>query len=1091
MSKMCRCFGCMEDYSDDYAACPYCGYEADTPPREAYHMIPGTVLAGRYQVGQVLGFGGFGVTYIGYDVLLDRKVAIKEYLPSEFSTRIPGHTEITAYEGERQEQFSSGMEKFLEEAKMLARFQTANGIVQIYDSFQENGTAYIVMEYLEGRTLKTYLEHKGKLSVDEAKTILHPVIAALCEIHKAGILHRDIAPDNIFLTNDGKVKLLDFGASRFATTSHSKSLSVIIKPGYAPVEQYRSRGDQGSWTDVYSLAATFYKMVTGITPEDSMERVEKDELKRPSKLGIAIPKNVDNAIMNAMNIKIEDRTANVSLFEKELYSGGVVKSRFVHLKRADVGRWPLWIRIALPLATSFVFVFIALLATGVIKFYRLLPADFILPEGMTRVPNVVNEEVDEASNVLEESKLKLQIVDKQFSEYIPQDMVLIQYQDKGKIVNEGGIVEVVVSGGHEVVYMPDVTWYDRDRAIEILNLLGITVTVEESYGDIAPGAVLSQSVEVNTRTWRGADVILMLSKGYDTYIDPAMEVTVPDFYDMSFPDAVREAKRYGLYLVKAGEEESKLKAGHVTAQSAEPGMILHQGDIIELKTSTGTVRLYMPDLQYKDEEMAVSELELLGLKATIEYEENATVARGKVLRQSVEPYDEVEAGQTVTLVVSLGTAETNAQMKNWSEWMQTLPDYVNKSNYNIESKTVYAFRDRSTTTSLSSEMEGWTQYDKKVTKGEYGPWSDWTAVVPEGLQDREINSKKQYSYRDYETKVSDQANLPGWTVESEETNYGEYASDWSAWSTEQYQESDTRQVTSQKQYRYRTRSMEYTTGSESTMAGWEYMGSSLSVGNWSDWSETTSPGVASDTYQVQYAYTVPAVTHDVTTYTYHCYYNSATPNRSGPDQSAGGIYDEIVLDYPLTGKQIYLSGGYWVTGYLYNTTGRYYFDQKTNTNTVVDTVAYDVYRVRSGSYIYTYSFKRWGNYSSWSEWSEKAANKSDTTDVESRTVYAYKDRSKTVTYHYSRWTDWSSWSDSDVSESEDWSSWGDSAANEWSKTRNVRTQTVYQYRDKQDIVTYYFYQWGAWSDWRDERLEKTDSREVRTGTLYRYCEKTS
>ena len=166
----------------------------------------------------------------------------------------------------------------------LAKFQDEPNIVHIYDCFEANNTAYIVMEYLEGESVKELLAREGKISTDQALDIVLKVAAALKKVHKEGIIHRDIAPDNIYILKNGDVKVLDFGAARYATTKHSKSLSVIIKPGYAPEEQYRSRGDQGPWTDVYALAATFYKMVTGVTPEDAMERSVKDFLKKTDKI---------------------------------------------------------------------------------------------------------------------------------------------------------------------------------------------------------------------------------------------------------------------------------------------------------------------------------------------------------------------------------------------------------------------------------------------------------------------------------------------------------------------------------------------------------------------------------------------------------------------------------------------------------------------------------------------------------------------------------------------------------------------------------------------------------------------------------------
>ena len=206
-----RCMGCMELYNEEYDICPHCGYIKGTPAEEAIHMEPGTLLHDRYIVGKVLGFGGFGVTYIGWDGRLEQKVAIKEYLPGEFSTRMPGQSTVTVFNGDKEEQFRDGMEKFVDEAKRLARFQNETGIVKIFDSFYENETAYIIMEYLDGETLTERLSREKTIPEDEAIDMLMPVMNSLQVVHNEGILHRDIAPDNIFLTKDGEVKLIDFG----------------------------------------------------------------------------------------------------------------------------------------------------------------------------------------------------------------------------------------------------------------------------------------------------------------------------------------------------------------------------------------------------------------------------------------------------------------------------------------------------------------------------------------------------------------------------------------------------------------------------------------------------------------------------------------------------------------------------------------------------------------------------------------------------------------------------------------------------------------------------------------------------------------
>lgn len=1064
---MHRCLGCMREYKDEYQVCPYCGYEVGTPPKEAYHMVPGTLLAGRYTVGQVLGFGGFGVTYIGYDNVLERKVAIKEYLPSEFSTRIPGQTEVTTYAGERTEQFNSGLTKFLDEAKTLAKLQSANGVVQIYNSFQENSTAYIVMEYLEGKTLKTYLEETGKIPVEEAKEILHPIITALKEVHALGIIHRDIAPDNIFLTNDGRVKLLDFGASRFATTSHSKSLSVIIKQGYAPVEQYRSRGDQGSWTDVYSLSATLYKMITGITPEDAMERIEKEELKKPSKLGIAIPKNTENAIMNALNIKIEDRTQDMEAFEKELYHDENVKLKTVHLKKADVGKWPLWAKLTVSGASVAVATFAVLLITGVIRFSRIEIPEFLIPEGKTRVPNVVNEEVDYAQTTLKEAELYFQIVDKQYSEYIPQDMVLTQSINRGKIVDVNGVVEVVVSGGLEHVFMVDVYGYNKDEAIKILTALGLTVDIVEDYGDLDSGAVLEQSIAAGEETYRGAKVVLTVSKGYDSYLDKNQVVEVPDFTGMTLKEAQAAAKKCGLYIVKTGSKKGQMKAGCILEQTPKGGSEAHQGDTIEVVTVEEEIEVYMPDVQYKDEVEAVAQLEALGLTVKVSYEKSSKVAQGKVISQSIEPYTKVKNGEKVSLVVSLGDDEINKVMAQWSDWMVELPAGVNKDQYEIETKTQYSFRDKSTTTSAQSSLPGWTYYDTTVTKGEYGDWSEWSTSKPEEKSAREIENKTQYSSSDYQTTSSEQASMAGWTKIKTETKYRNEYGSWSEWSETAQTKSDIRNVESKNQYQYRTKNWT-TQVNNGALSGWQCDTSKtqVSYGQWTEYGET--PISASSTLDV----TTETRTRQVQTGTKYKYYHYKYwgPNYNLPEGwyytwAARGEYSSKETTSPLAQSNP-IGGGLWdgqKQGYGGKGGDLWFLE---STSPIMGNENYTVYLTRPITT--TYYFWQW---SGWSNWTYGTKNGDSNTEVANRTMYRYRDKIAYNWYTYERWTDYTAWSDTSIKET---------------STRKVKTQTIYKYRDKKDVYTYYFYQWGDWSGWRDEQIEKSDEREVQARTMYRY-----
>ncbi|RGZ01872.1 protein kinase [Clostridium sp. AM58-1XD] len=530
-----RCMGCMEEFEEEFRFCPNCGYEEGTPPKEAYHIRPGSMLKDRYLIGRVLGFGGFGITYIGYDTVLNHKVAIKEYLPSEFSTRMPEQQAITVYSGDREEQFIAGMEKFLDEARRLANFKSEPGIVHIYDCLEENYTAYIVMEYLEGESLREKLEREGKLGADEALDILMAVLKALEAVHAVGIIHRDIAPDNIYLTKEGVVKVLDFGAARYATSRHSKSLSVIIKPGYAPEEQYRSRGDQGPWTDVYAAAATFYKMVTGITPEDAMERAVKDTVKEPSKLGVPIKKSVETAVMNAMNVKIEGRTKTAKAFEEELRAADV-KRIIIKEKKKDIGKWSLGMKIIM--GACALAVGISLAAAAILRFNPAAPPQTEIPDGKTRVPNLVNRERAEAIELGQSAQLTVQIYDKQYSNEILADKVLSQKTREGTLVACNETLGIVISAGIEKTYVPDFTGMAKEDVEAKLLDVGLKGTYKELSGLTPPGTVVSQSIDPDTQVDTGTGIDLEISLGIEGG-DSSIDVTIPDLTNYGYDEAAR------------------------------------------------------------------------------------------------------------------------------------------------------------------------------------------------------------------------------------------------------------------------------------------------------------------------------------------------------------------------------------------------------------------------------------------------------------------------------------------------------------------------------------------------------------------------
>ena len=287
-----------------------------------YCLRKGTRLIGRYTIEGVLGQGGFGITYLGMDELHKKKVAIKEFFPQGIVTRnIEYEDTVTVTLVGEKENYDKGKERFLKEAQTMAMFSKDKGIVKALDFFEINNTAYIVMEYLEGVTLKQYLRENKRIDAEDLVELLVPLIEALDEIHSQGLIHRDISPDNIMVLPDGRIKLMDFGAARDYTEFGEKSLSIVLKPGYAPPEQYQTHGVQGPWTDIYALCATMYKCITGENPPDAIDRLVDDHLKKISAFEISVSPQIEKAIIKGMSVAAKDRYQNVGDFCEDLYGG--------------------------------------------------------------------------------------------------------------------------------------------------------------------------------------------------------------------------------------------------------------------------------------------------------------------------------------------------------------------------------------------------------------------------------------------------------------------------------------------------------------------------------------------------------------------------------------------------------------------------------------------------------------------------------------------------------------------------------------------------------------------------------------------------
>ena len=316
--------------------CPICGWEDGALPASPVFLAPRTVLDGGYLLGNVLGAGGFGITYLAWDLNLKRKLAIKEYFPNAFGMRAQDHCTVAPSGSQNKAAFEHGLEKFLEEGQALAKFQDHPGVVSVVTFFRENGTSYLVMKYEEGITLQEYLKQQGgRIDVQTALDIVTPVMDTLRAVHAAGILHRDISPDNIFINRSGQVKLLDFGAAKHDMASQGKSLQVNLKRGYSPAEQYSKKGKQGPWTDVYALAATIYQAVTGQVPPEALDRLEDDPLESPSALGIVLPRDVEGALMRALSVRHAGRFQTMKAFQEAILSTRVITAPDPGVDSAD------------------------------------------------------------------------------------------------------------------------------------------------------------------------------------------------------------------------------------------------------------------------------------------------------------------------------------------------------------------------------------------------------------------------------------------------------------------------------------------------------------------------------------------------------------------------------------------------------------------------------------------------------------------------------------------------------------------------------------------------------------------------------------
>lgn len=308
------CFWCFKSRGNQ-PVCPHCGYVQSDAPEQAYQLAPGTILQKRYIIGVSIGFGGFGITYKAFDAMLRMIVAVKEFYPAGLVNRAGGEKKVGIFSGEKKAEFQKQLARFLEEARNMALFSKEQDIVNVFDFFQENQTAYIIMEYVDAPLLKDELK-KRRFSKEEAGGYMLALLEALEKVHGHGIIHKDISPDNIFLTGEDTIKLFDFGAARLEGSERTEA--VVVKAGYTPPEQYTSQDEQSLSMDIYAAGAVFYEMLTGTKPVDSRDRMIKDELRQIRDFGIRVDDYLQRIIFKAMALEPRLRFQTAGEFKDAL-----------------------------------------------------------------------------------------------------------------------------------------------------------------------------------------------------------------------------------------------------------------------------------------------------------------------------------------------------------------------------------------------------------------------------------------------------------------------------------------------------------------------------------------------------------------------------------------------------------------------------------------------------------------------------------------------------------------------------------------------------------------------------------------------------
>ncbi len=507
------CMGCMREKGEGIKKCLRCGYVDGSPYLPSY-LAPKTILQERYLVGKVLSYNGMGATYIALDTIENIKVKIREYLPENLATRDKGNPEVKINAGS-EIQFKSLKMDYIDLAKKLIKLGSLSEVEHVKGIFETNNTVYVVYEYIEGMTLSEFFKKNGGyLSWEDTKQLFMPLLSCVSAIHTSELIHRGISPDTIMVDRSGNLKLTSFEIAP-ARTARSEIIAQLY-PGYTAPEQYTSSAWQGTYTDVYALAATIYRSLTGTMPVEASSRVSNDNLVAASSLNSSIPKNVSNALASAMALSPEKRTESVAALMSQLsevleFSGAPeveaetpAKPEPKKKKMKDSTKYSLIAAaIAAPILIVLIIVVVLFMfpsekpdnnssntsGTSSINFSSDSSSDSNESDVMYKysVPNFVSKNINAVladEDYMQKFKITHEFV---YSEQYGENTIIEQSVEAGTPVEDDGLeIKLTVSRGSQFRELPDLVGKNLEYAKETLYGLYIRYEIEqkeESYGD--------------------------------------------------------------------------------------------------------------------------------------------------------------------------------------------------------------------------------------------------------------------------------------------------------------------------------------------------------------------------------------------------------------------------------------------------------------------------------------------------------------------------------------------------------------------------------------------------------------------------------